>query len=152
MVNCIAVLNQILSHLGDYLSHQCRGSHCQPCALNHPSCEGKEDGTHQHGYKIESPWFMVCKDERFVSDGLCPRDAILHVHSRIYKGECTSLYGIPKDEGGIMPDCSGLTDGNHKDENVNPHIYYTCNGGETTVKMCPTGQIYDETEKACIEE
>ncbi|XP_061195422.1 adhesive plaque matrix protein 2-like [Saccostrea echinata] len=136
----------------NYLSSRCGSSHCLPCSLRHPSCEGKEDGVYQHGYKTESPWFMVCKDERFVSDGLCPVDPILRVESRIYKGECNSLYHIPKDQGGIMPDCSGLQDGNYKDEQGNSDVYYTCNRGETLVSRCPAGHVFDESERVCREE
>lgn len=120
-----------------------------PCALNHPSCEGKQDGVYQHGYKSESPWFMVCKDERFVSDGLCPPDPILHVESRVYEGECTSLYNIPKDKGGIMPDCSELEDGSYTEGKEETDIYFRCEKGETTVLRCPAGQIFDKDTENC---
>lgn len=133
-----------------YLSHRCgASSHCMPCALNHPSCEGKQDGVYQHGYKSESPWFMVCKDERFVSDGLCPPDPILHVESRVYEGECTSLYNIPKDKGGIMPDCSELEDGSYTEGKEEADIYFRCEKGETTVLRCPAGQIFDKDTENC---
>ena len=79
--------------LGQYFSHQCKSGHCAP----YPICEGNQDGVHPQCYKTDSPWFMACKDERFVSDGLCPSDPYLRVASKIMGGvyECVQYTQRP---------------------------------------------------------
>ena len=151
IVNWLCFENYIFMLLGQYLSHQCGPGHCPPCALFYPSCEGKQDGVHPHGYKTDSPWFMVCKDERFVSDGLCPADPYLHVVSKIFKGECTSVYSIPKDQGGNMPDCAGMSNGSYTLEEEESGIYFRCDSGKATVLRCPPEEVFDEKVQSCKE-
>ena len=94
---------------------------------------------------------MVCKDERFVSDGLCPGDPYLHVASKIFKGECTSVYSIPKDQGGNMPDCAGMSDGSYTLAEEESDIYFRCDSGKATVLRCPPEEEFDEKVQSCKE-
>ncbi|XP_071154351.1 uncharacterized protein [Mytilus edulis] len=45
-----------------------------PCELYHPNCEGYPDGANPHTEKTGagSPWYMLCKGERFIKEGICP--------------------------------------------------------------------------------
>lgn len=63
-------------------------SHCIPCTVNLPSCVGYSDGLHEHGTKINSPWFMVCHHERTVHTGMCPYDEIKSVRTFPVDGKC----------------------------------------------------------------
>ncbi|CAG2187457.1 unnamed protein product [Mytilus edulis] len=57
-----------------YHSHPGAGNRGPPCELQHPNCEGYPDGANPHTEKTGagSPWYMLCKGERFVKDGICP--------------------------------------------------------------------------------
>lgn len=57
-----------------YHSHPGAGNSGPPCELHHPNCEGYPDGANPHTEKTGagSPWYMLCKGERFIKDGICP--------------------------------------------------------------------------------
>ncbi|CAC5364962.1 unnamed protein product [Mytilus coruscus] len=57
-----------------YHSHPGAGNVGPPCELHHPNCEGYPDGANPHTEKTGagSPWYMLCKGERFIKDGICP--------------------------------------------------------------------------------
>ncbi|BFZ23045.1 hypothetical protein BsWGS_26084 [Bradybaena similaris] len=48
----------------DYLANKCGSGHCEPCSSRLPSCVGYPDGTYQHPGKLNSPYQMLCVNQR----------------------------------------------------------------------------------------
>ncbi|CAG2187456.1 unnamed protein product [Mytilus edulis] len=72
-----------------------------PCELYHPNCEGYPDGANPHTEKTGagSPWYMLCKGERFIKEGICPN----------------ARYGFNKKTCQGAGDISGVTMGDNLD-------------------------------------
>ncbi|XP_061186491.1 uncharacterized protein LOC133194564 [Saccostrea echinata] len=51
----------------DYFANQCLRSHCIPCFIRYPSCEGYRDGTHEHPIRRGSKWMIHCYRERLMN-------------------------------------------------------------------------------------
>ncbi|KAK3101438.1 hypothetical protein FSP39_003609 [Pinctada imbricata] len=135
----------------DYRKFMCDGPNCIPCEVEHPSCEGKKDGLHPHGWKKNSPYFMICKGERFISSGQCETEVELHEFKFPQNGTCVSRYEVPKEMGGLLPDCEGKMEGSYKDEQGRCDRYFACNGGKPSVMKCPEGSSFDLEARECVE-
>ncbi|OWF42968.1 hypothetical protein KP79_PYT12117 [Mizuhopecten yessoensis] len=57
----------------DYRANQCEGPNCVPCSVRHPSCSGRPDGLNVWAGREKTPYFVVCRGERVVHQGLCPQ-------------------------------------------------------------------------------
>lgn len=60
---------------GQYEANKCKSSHCIPCHIRYPSCEGYADGMNPWKGREGSPQYVVCQSERVVYQGECPRYA-----------------------------------------------------------------------------
>ncbi|XP_069142701.1 uncharacterized protein [Argopecten irradians] len=56
----------------DYTANQCEGPNCVPCSARHPSCSGRPDGLNVWPGREQTPYFVVCRGERVIYQGLCP--------------------------------------------------------------------------------
>ncbi|XP_069100906.1 uncharacterized protein [Argopecten irradians] len=57
----------------DYKANQCEGPNCVPCSARHPSCSGRPDGLNVWPGREQTPYFVVCRGERVIYQGLCPQ-------------------------------------------------------------------------------
>ncbi|XP_067685003.1 uncharacterized protein [Haliotis asinina] len=55
----------------EYEANQCPLSHCIPCNVRHPSCNGLQDGMNPWVGREWSPLFVVCEQGRVVYNGQC---------------------------------------------------------------------------------
>lgn len=136
---------------GDYRRNQCPVAHCIPCSVLSPSCEGKTNGIHSHGSKPWSPYYVVCYQERYISTEMCKPDS--NGRTQLFhpeKNECVSLENIPREHGGMMPNCEGKADGFYLDEFGRCNMYVACKGGKfLNTVTCATGEVFDALKLAC---
>ncbi|XP_033744415.1 probable chitinase 10 [Pecten maximus] len=60
----------------DYDAYQCgMSSHCVPCEVRFPSCEGAEDGPNPWTGREWTPYFITCYKERLTFQSKCTLDA-----------------------------------------------------------------------------
>ncbi|OWF42967.1 uncharacterized protein LOC110460386 [Mizuhopecten yessoensis] len=57
----------------DYEVNQCKQGHCIPCYIRFPSCNELPDGMNAWNGRENTPFFVVCKNERVVYHGQCPK-------------------------------------------------------------------------------
>lgn len=56
----------------DYVANTCwRGTHCIPCNVRYPSCRGMPNGLNPWVGREPSPYFVLCRQERTLSQGQC---------------------------------------------------------------------------------
>lgn len=103
-----------------------------PCELNHPNCEGYPDGANPHTEKTGagSPWYMLCKGERFIKEGLCPN----------------ARYGFNKKSCQVV-ECN---------QNINKYYptewcrgYIWCYYGRQFQYNCAIGTVFDFKRQSC---
>lgn len=135
-----------------YRRNQCPVAHCVPCNVRFPSCEGKQDGIHAHEVKMWSPYYVVCYKERMISEKACPADE--NGRTQLFHPEvnqCVSLDNIPREHGGMMPDCSNLADGFYLDDFGRCDRYTVCKGGQfLNYVKCMTGESFDAFKQVCV--
>ncbi|XP_033744422.1 uncharacterized protein LOC117330326 [Pecten maximus] len=56
----------------EYKANQCEGPNCVPCSARHPSCTGQPDGLNVWPGREQTPYFVVCRGDRVIYQGLCP--------------------------------------------------------------------------------
>ncbi|XP_052779092.1 uncharacterized protein LOC128216538 [Mya arenaria] len=135
-----------------YRSNQCPVAHCRPCSVDLPSCVGKPDGINVHPVKPWSPFYAVCYKERTIKEERCQADE--NGRTQLFhpeKNECVSLDMIPREHGGMMPECGTKVDGFHQDEFGRCDRYVRCQGGKYigTVK-CAVGEVFDGSKGGCV--
>jgi len=137
----------------DYKRNQCPVSHCIPCYIRFPSCEGLPNGQNPHLSKPWSPYYVMCYDSRMVKESLCPADK--DGRTQLFHPEvkaCVGLDMIPKEHGGMMPDCRGKPDGFYPDDFGRCTQYTACKGGEfLNYVKCMGGEVYDALMEVCME-
>ncbi|WAR27124.1 hypothetical protein MAR_012828 [Mya arenaria] len=142
----------VLPDLGQYRSNQCPVAHCRPCRVDLPSCVGKPDGINVHPVKLWSPFYAVCYKERTIKEERCQADE--NGRTQLFhpdRNECVSLDMIPREHGGMMPECGTKVDGFYQDEFGRCDRYVRCQGGKYigTVK-CAVGEVFDGTKEGCV--
>ncbi|XP_052778857.1 uncharacterized protein LOC128216337 [Mya arenaria] len=135
-----------------YRSNQCPVAHCIPCSVDLPSCIGKRDGINVHQVKLWSPFYAVCYKERTIKVDRCPADE--NGRTQLFhpeRNECVSLDMIPREQGGMMPECGTKVDGFYQDEFERCDRYVRCQGGKYigTVK-CAVGEVFDGSKGGCV--
>lgn len=109
----------------------CGGS-CIDCEVNHPSCEGYSDGVHAHPVKTPSPYYMVCRDERFVREGVCD---IGNQHYEYDHRLCQ------------VWECDETIDKRYPAPLCNEYIW--CYHGLKYKQTCPAGTVFDDQTGSC---
>ncbi|WAR27151.1 hypothetical protein MAR_012855, partial [Mya arenaria] len=137
---------------GQYRSNQCPVAHCRPCRVDLPSCVGKPDGINVHPVKLWSPFYAVCYKERTIKEERCQADE--NGRTQLFHpemNECVSLDMIPREHGGMMPECGTKVDGFYQDESGRCDRYVRFQGGKYigTVK-CAVGEVFDGTNEGCV--
>ncbi|XP_052778854.1 uncharacterized protein LOC128216333 [Mya arenaria] len=137
-----------------YKTNMCKTSHCMPCNVRLPSCEGKRDGINVHPVRLWTPFYAVCYKERTVKQDRCQADVdgraqLFHPE----KNECVSLDMIPREHGGMMPECGTKVDGFYLDDFGRCDRYVHCQGGKYigTIK-CAVGEAFDDSRGGCVPE
>ncbi|KAL3853245.1 hypothetical protein ACJMK2_016801 [Sinanodonta woodiana] len=135
-----------------YRALQCPVAHCIPCSVRTPSCEIRPDGIHPHPEKLWSPYFIVCKKERFMSEERCPADE--EGRTQLFSPEtklCTRLDFISQEHNGLMNNCTGKKDGANADDFGRCDRYAECQNGKfTDIVKCLSGQVFDTAERKCM--
>lgn len=136
---------------GDYIYNKCKTSHCIPCDVRYPSCEGLTDGIHAHVQKLWSPFYVVCYKERLVSEERCPADG--EGRTQLFQpdlDQCVPLDLIPREHGGMLPECLAKADGEHLDDFGRCDRYHICENGQyvNTVK-CSKEDLFDALYGEC---
>ena len=150
---CVRIIVNVLylSLSGDYKRNQCPVAHCIPCNVRFPSCQGLANGMNPHEIKRWSPYYVMCYEDRMVSEKLCPADKdgrtqLFHPDAKA----CVSLDLIPQEHGGMMPECSGKPDGFYPDAFGRCSQYTACKGGQfQNFVYCMKGEVYDEFMEVC---
>ncbi|WAR27184.1 hypothetical protein MAR_012888 [Mya arenaria] len=124
------------------------------CSVRLPSCEGKRDGINVHPVRLWTPFYAVCYKERTVKQDRCQADVdgraqLFHPE----KNECVSLDMIPREHGGMMPECGTKVDGFYLDDFGRCDRYVHCQGGKYigTIK-CAVGEAFDDSRGGCVPE
>ncbi|XP_056000588.1 uncharacterized protein LOC130048213 [Ostrea edulis] len=120
------------------------------CEGNHFSCAGLPDGLNEHPVK-RGPNYVRCLQERLIEDGRCPMDTEWGTITFPYNGKCTHMFAIPESHHGIglLPDCSGKSDGNYQYPHRPCDAYYRCDGGNATAVKCPSHTNFDVCSRRC---
>lgn len=124
---------------------------CWDCKNLRPGCKEKGNGIVQHPYKGFSPWYILCRDNRTIEEGYCPRDNEWGVQTFPYNGQCVHLFAIPNEfnSNGMLPSCNSKPDGNYQFRERPCDAYYKCEDGVATAVKCPGGTIFDSFNRIC---
>ncbi|KAH3820314.1 hypothetical protein DPMN_122060 [Dreissena polymorpha] len=138
----------------DYRRNGCVAAHCIPCNVQFGKCEGKPNGLAPHEAKLWSPYYVVCYKDRTVEHNTCKADE--SGRTQLFHpdfNQCVPLDMIPRDHGGMMPECETKLDGLYPDVSGRCDRYVHCKGGKYagTVK-CAVGEVFDFTRAACMPE
>ncbi|XP_025107576.1 uncharacterized protein LOC112572218 [Pomacea canaliculata] len=137
----------------EYTAHTCqRPAFCFPCSI--PSCRGLSDGRNVYTGKEWTSSFIVCEDQRIVSDGVCSADTRLNM-SQIFSPDlrqCVTMYEIPSEHGGSPFNCRGRPDGLYPDDVTRkPNLYFQCTSGALVqISLCPETQYFDQRSSSCV--
>ncbi|XP_033744419.1 uncharacterized protein LOC117330325 [Pecten maximus] len=55
----------------DYDVNKCKTAHCIPCHLRMPTCDGYPDGPNVWSGRERTPFYVVCKNDRVISQNRC---------------------------------------------------------------------------------
>ena len=94
-----------------------------PCEKRFAKCRGKANGIYPFSNNTWSPIFVTCYGQRNVAQDKCSEPK--PIYSPIERN-CVSLYKVPKENGGLRPDCSFRRDGFYADEQGRCSIYFEC--------------------------
>ncbi|XP_052781511.1 uncharacterized protein LOC128218038 [Mya arenaria] len=137
-----------------YKRNKCIISHCIPCVYRLPNCEGKGDGINVDPVRLWTPYYAVCYKERFDKKDQCQvdedgRTQFFHPE----RNECVPLDMIPREHGGLMPECGTKVNGGFLDVFGRCDRYAYCQGGKYigTIK-CDVGEVFDELKGGCVPE
>lgn len=83
--------------VGEYSGMTCMRAHCIPCSVSFPPCRGLNDGFQSWPGRTDSPYYVVCKNERTIDEGVCPVDATWNSQGFPYKGRCVHRYALSTD-------------------------------------------------------
>lgn len=133
---------------GRYFSLLCK---CRDCEYLRPGCKDKGNGIIQHPLKGFSPWYILCRDNRTIEEGFCPRDNEWGVQKFPYNGQCVHLFAIPNEFNsiGMLPSCNGKPDGNYQFRERPCDAYYKCEDGVAIAVKCPGNTMFDSSNRTC---
>ncbi|WAR27118.1 hypothetical protein MAR_012822 [Mya arenaria] len=139
--------------VSQYKYKVCGGSHCMPCNERLPSCVDKGDGITIHPGRLWTPFYVVCYKERTIKTDRCKPDVDGAQFFHPEKNECVSLDMIPREHGGMMPECGTKVDGFYLDDFGRCDRYVHCQRGKYigTIK-CAVGEVFDDTRGGCVPE
>ncbi|WAR27146.1 hypothetical protein MAR_012850, partial [Mya arenaria] len=123
------------------------------CQYKSYLCGSKRDGMNVHPGKLWTPFYAVCYKERTVKQDQCKPDVDGTQFFHPEKNECVSLDMIPREHGGMMPECGTKVDGFYLDDFGRCDRYVHCQGGNYigTIK-CAVGEVFDNTKGGCVPE
>ncbi|WAR27176.1 hypothetical protein MAR_012880 [Mya arenaria] len=126
--------------------------HARECQAFYNCSVRKRDGINAHPVRLWTPFFVVCYKERTVKEDLCKvdengRTQLFHPE----KNECVSLDMIPREHGGMMPECGKKVDGFYLDDFGRCDRYVHCQGRKYigTIK-CAVGEVFDAMKGGCV--
>ena len=66
--------------------------------------------------------------------------------------KCVNLYHVPKEAGGLRPECGGRPDGTYPEDSDRHDLFYVCKGGHFGgIFRCPQRRpFYDAEAKVCV--
>ncbi|KAK7011769.1 chitin binding beak protein 1 [Biomphalaria glabrata] len=126
---------------------QCRGESCVPCHNRFGRCRGRENGVYPVHEDKWTPLFVTCYLQRNIAlDECIPPTPIFSPEAM----DCVSLFEVPKEHGGFLPDCSHRPDGYYPDEQGRCAIFFRCALGKFRgYDECPPGSVFDPVIPSC---
>ncbi|WAR27171.1 hypothetical protein MAR_012875, partial [Mya arenaria] len=114
----------------------------------------KGDGINVDPVRLWTPYYAVCYKERFDKKDQCQvdedgRTQFFHPE----RNKCVPLDMIPREHGGLMPECGTKVNGGFLDVFGRCDRYAYCQGGKYigTIK-CDVGEVFDELKGGCVPE
>ncbi|XP_029643690.1 uncharacterized protein LOC115218061 [Octopus sinensis] len=131
----------------EYRRNQCLRSHCQPCSSRFGSCRGRPDGIYpQHEFSW-TPKYFTCYYERAIAHDLC--ESPIPIFSPI-ENQCVSYDMVPKEYGGLRPDCKIRANGLYADEMGRCNFYFQCDNAKFQgFHKCNYGFTFNPILKIC---
>ncbi|XP_076465470.1 uncharacterized protein LOC143297167 [Babylonia areolata] len=132
----------------EYHAHnQCRSSHCVPCQNRFGACRGLRNGIYPLHTSRWTPTFVTCYMQRNIAQDDC--EAPTPLFSPVAR-DCVPLSEVPKENGGLRPDCAFRQDGFYPDEQGRCGIFFQChNGTFQRYDECPLGTVFDPLTVRC---
>lgn len=87
-----------------------------------------------------------------VEEGMCPIDHVWGTQTYPYNKACTQKFAIPTSyymNVGLLPSCSGKSDGNYQFRTRPCDAYYRCEGGKAIAVKCPQHTYFDVIRRRC---
>lgn len=119
--------------IGDYLQTKYHYYYPGRCSVYEVGdCIHLSDGVYHHPRSNNNTLFIRCYRNRLVEEGMCPIDHVWGTQTYPYNGACTQRFAIPTSyymNVGLLPSCSGRSDGNYQFSSRPCDAYYRCEGG-----------------------
>lgn len=115
-------------------------------------CIHLSDGVYHHPRSNNNTLFIRWYRNRLVEEGMCPIDHVWGTQTYPYNKACTQRFAIPTSyymNVGLLPSCSGRSDGNYQFSSRPCDAYYRCEGGRATAVKCPEHTYFDIIRRRC---
>ncbi|BFY97985.1 hypothetical protein BsWGS_01025 [Bradybaena similaris] len=131
----------------EYTARHCRGGRCVPCERRFGRCRRRQNGVYPLYHTRWTPVFVTCYQQRNIAQDECTPPTPVFSPELL---DCVSLFDVPKQHGGFLPDCSTRPDGYYPDEQGRCAIFFRCALGHFRgYDECPPGSVFDPTIPAC---
>ncbi|XP_041375059.1 uncharacterized protein LOC121387889 [Gigantopelta aegis] len=131
----------------EYTMNQCERANCIPCNRRYGSCRGRANGIYPFHVTRWTPTFVTCFDQRNIAQDDCQEPTPIFSPEM---NDCVSLLEVPKERGGMRPDCSFREDGYYPDEQGRCGIFFECRDRVfLSYDECPAGMVFDPLTLRC---
>lgn len=138
---------------GDYLQTKYDYYYPGRCSVYEVGdCIHLSDGVYEHPRRNNNTLFIRCYRNRLVEEGMCPIDHVWGTQTYPYNKACTQKFAIPTSyymNVGLLPSCSGKSDGNYQFRTRPCDAYYRCEGGKAIAVKCPQHTYFDVIRRRC---
>lgn len=132
----------------EYREEQCNNVHCIPCEERFSSCRKKADGIYPFRTEVWSPIFVSCYDQRNIAQDKCFEPTPIFSPE---EHNCVSIFDVPKEKGGLKPNCLFHNDGLHADEQGRCSVYFECKNERFIGYFeCNQGFVFDPITRNCV--
>ncbi|KAK6180028.1 hypothetical protein SNE40_012249 [Patella caerulea] len=131
----------------EYTVNQCTTSDCVPCEFVYGKCRGKENGIYPLHSDRWSPTFVTCYSQRSIAQDDCQEPSPIFSTEAF---DCVSIYEVPKQYGGLRPECYFRPDGYYPDEQSRCGMFFECKDQAFVgYDKCPSGLVFDPLTLKC---
>ncbi|KAL8589097.1 hypothetical protein ACOMHN_017260 [Nucella lapillus] len=131
----------------EYQANQCKKGSCVPCHTRFGACRDRANGIYPLHSTRWAPTFVTCYKERNIAQDDCQAPTpIFSPRAR----DCVALSEVPKENGGLRPECGYRQDGFYPDEQGRCGIFFECQTGNfVRYDECPLGTVFDPLTVRC---